>query len=258
MKTLVCLKSIPREIVRPRISDNGDRVIFESMGQTVNESDEYALEQALTHKAALGSEVVVASVGALMSQDVVYLGLAKGADKGARIDIDAQAPEIIATAIVRAATKLGSELILTGVESWDNLTSQVGMLVAAKLGIPGVYAVTSVEANAEGRSVKVTRELGGGVQQVLEIPVPVVLCVQSGGKTLTYAAPAKLIRARRNPVEVFHPSDLNIDVDEVVKLRSLKITDVRPPERKRQAQLVEGETDKIAELLLSRIKNEAG
>ncbi|MCL5958802.1 MAG: FAD-binding protein [Chloroflexi bacterium] len=193
MRILVCLKSVPREIVRVKVSEAGDRVPSESHGQTVNESDEYALEQALALKTALGCEVVVASVGSL---------------------------------------------------------------TAAKLGIPNAYAVTKVEAGSDPGVVRVTKELGGGVQQVLDVSLPAVLCIQSGGQPLSYAAPAKILRARRNPLKVVKLPDLGLDKATITQLSRLKIVDVGVPERKQQAEFLEGDTKKVAELLLGKIRGE--
>lgn len=256
MRILVCLKSVPREIVRLKVSDDGERVLCESLGQTVNESDEYALEQALTLKAALGCEVVVASIGSLMCQDVVYLGLAKGADQGVRIDADVNDPDILSTILARAVPKLECDLILTGVESWDNLASQVGSLAAAKLGLPNAYAATRVEASATPGTVRVTKELGGGVQQVLEMALPAVLCVQSGVQPLSYAAPAKILRARRNPLRVVKLTELGLEKERLLELHRFRVIDARVPDRKHQAQFLDGDAQQLAASILTKIRGE--
>ncbi len=256
MKVLVCLKAVPREVIRPRVSDDGNRVVCERLALTVNESDEYALEQALALKTIFGCEVIAATVGPLTAQDVVYLGLAKGADQGVRIDIDSSDPDIVSTAISRAVPRLGCDLILTGVESWDNLASQVGSLTAAKLGIPSAYAVTKVEAGLEPQSLRVTKELGHGVQQVLDMPLPALLCVQSGAQPLSYAAPAKIIRARRNTLMVLKWADLIEEKEGIGRQSWFTFTRVGLPERKHQVDLLEGDANKIAELILLRVKNE--
>lgn len=256
MKVLVFVKAVPREIVRLKIAEDGDRVLCERLALTANESDEYALEQALALKAAFGCEVTVATVGPLMCQDVVYLGLAKGADQGVRIDVDVNDPEILSTVIARAVSKLGHDLILTGVESWDNLAAQVGTLTAAKLGIPSAYAVTKVEAGAGPETLKVTKELGQGLQQAVEMPLPALLCIQSGAQPLSYAAPAKILRARRNPLKLLRWSDLGLDKDATMGRRWFRFTEVRVPEKKQQAELLEGDAKRVAELILARVKNE--
>lgn len=255
MKILVCLKSVPREIVRTSVSDDASRVLYESLGQAVNESDEYALEQALILKNATGCEVIAASVGSLKCQDVLYLAMAKGANQAIRIDFDTNEPEAIAVAIARAATKLQCDLILTGVESWDNLAAQVGTLVAAKMGIPGAYAVTNIEAGAQPETLTVTKELGWGMQQLLEIPLPAVLCVQSSALPLSYAPPAKIIKARRDPLKSFNSAALDIDKQALAQNSTFKIVDVRVPERKSQAQLFEGDVKNIVESILGRIRH---
>ncbi len=255
MRVMVCLKSVPREVVRTSVNDDSDRVLYESMGQTVNESDEYALEQALILKAATGCEVIAASVGSLKCQDVLYLALAKGANQGIRIDFDTNDPDAIATAIARAATKLQCDLVLTGVESWDNLAAQVGTLAAAKLGIPSAYAVTNLEVGAQPETLKVTKELGWGIQQLLDIQLPAVLCVQSSAQPLSYAPPAKIIKARREPLKNLSAVALDIDKQAIAQSSRFKIIDVRVPERKSQAQFFEGDVQSIVQSLLERVRH---
>ncbi|MFQ5343066.1 MAG: electron transfer flavoprotein subunit beta/FixA family protein, partial [Anaerolineae bacterium] len=139
-----------------------------------------------------------------------------------------------------------------------NLTSQVGMLVAAMLDFPSVYAVTKIEKGDEPQSLTVTRDLGRGIRQVLAVPLPALLAVDSGGQTLSYAPPMKVIRARRSPLQVLTPADLGLTKDELSGPRWFKIAEVGVPERRQQAELLEGNSKMIAASILERIRDAAG
>ena len=80
MKIVVCLKAVPEGVTKLQIAETGDRIDYESYSITINESDEYALEEALALKKQSGGEVIVITVGRLSAQSVLQIGLAKGAD----------------------------------------------------------------------------------------------------------------------------------------------------------------------------------
>src|SRR5215470_15147359 len=82
MQILVCLKQVPEKDSRFRIDDSGvsiheDDIVFET-----NESDQYALEEALRLKEKHGGEVVALSLGNDRVLKTLKNALAMGADRG--------------------------------------------------------------------------------------------------------------------------------------------------------------------------------
>lgn len=118
---------------------------------------------------------------------------------------------MIARVIGEALQGKGYDLILTGVESEDNMASQVGVSLAERLGLPYAFAVTKVHFGGDQKVVKVVTELGGGLQEELEISLPAVLAIQSGIATLTYAALGKIMRARRMPLSSMGLRELKLE-----------------------------------------------
>lgn len=253
MRIIVCVKVVPGYIIKPRLSESRDRVEYEAGSIIMNESDEYALEEALALKKEFGGEVSVITAGPVSSQQVLYIGLAKGADRAMRIDANFADCERIARVLAEAIRRIDYDLILTGVESSDNMAAQVGISVAERLGIPFAYAVTKVEAGQSSETIRVTKECGGGVHQVLEVALPTLLCIQSGATSLSYTAVRKLLQARTKSIECLAIDDLGIN-DELLKLSPVRIADVFSPQRTSKADMIEGNSSEVASILVQKVK----
>jgi electron transfer flavoprotein beta subunit len=75
--------------------------------------------------------------------------------------------------------------VLTGLQSEDLGLGQTGVIVAELLGLPHATLILHVEKTDAG--LKVKRELEEGWFQSIEMPMPAVLTMQSGGNKLRYA-----------------------------------------------------------------------
>ena len=85
MKILVLVKQVFDKDSNIMVSADGSFLNREDLTLVTNESDSYALEEALQIKEQTGGEVIVASVGNETVLTVIKDGLAKGADKGIHI-----------------------------------------------------------------------------------------------------------------------------------------------------------------------------
>lgn len=253
MKIVVCVKAVPGFIINPQVSEMQDRVNYKAGSIIINESDEYALEAAVALKKKLGGEVTVVTTGPLSSQKALHTGLAKDADKAVRIDADFIDCRLIARALAESIKRLGCDLVLTGVESSDNMAAQVCLLVAEMLGMPFAYAVTKIEEGSSPQTIKVSKELGGGVEQVMEITYPAVLCMQTSSTPLSYVALRKMLQAQSKPVQTFTVKDLGID-EEFLKSSPFKIVDVFSPQRTSNAEILTGKPAEVATMLIKRIR----
>lgn len=253
LKIVVCAKAVPGFIINPQISETGNRVSYKAGSIIINESDEYALEEAVALKKKFSGEVTVITVGPLSSQKALHTGLAKDADKAVRVDADFVDCRQIAKALAESIQKLECDVILTGVESSDNMAAQVGLLVAEMLGLPSVYAVTKVEAGQNSNTLKVSRELGGGIEQVMEITCPVLLCMQTSATPLSYVALRKMLQSQAKPIQTFAVKDLGIG-EEFLKSSPLKIVDVFSPQRTSKADMVTGKPAEAAAVLMKKIR----
>ena len=249
---VVCAKAVPTNVAIPVPSADGAAIVHEG-DRFMNGSDEYALEQALLLKNAHGGRVMVISVGGIKSQDILHIAIAKGADDALRIDSDEFDPNVVSLLLARAISGHEFDLVLTGVESADCMASQVPVSIAAHLRMPAVYAVTKIEAHDAPSLLRVTRELGGGRYQVLEVVAPVLLCVQSGIVPLTYTPAVKLIHARRRAVPTASPDSFGVSSDELSSRRKTRVKEIKPVDRSSATQWLTGNPSELATQIIERI-----
>jgi electron transfer flavoprotein beta subunit len=142
------------------------------------------------------------------------------------------------------------DLVLTGLQSDDLGAGQTGVVLAELLGLPHVTLVLSVEAGAGAKQIRVKRELEDGWFQQIEMPVPALLTIQSGGNRLRYATLMGIKRARSKESKQVDAAAASARHDEVVR--------VVLPERMRQTEMLTGAADQIVAKLVERLKTEVG
>ena len=253
MNIVVCVKAVPSHAENPAITHDGFNLEVQSPSFVMNESDEYALEQALAVKKSSGAAITVITSGSVRGQDMLYRCLAKGADAAVRVDGDEFDPNITSLKLSKALQRLRYDLILTGVESSDGMASQVGISLASHLKVPFAYAVTRIDAAFDGEVV-VDRELGGGRYQTLKLVTPALLCIQSGTMSLTYPAAVKLMQARKKPVPCWTLSDLEISADQLAASRKIRILRVESKQTTAAIEWISGASEHIAEEICDRIR----
>lgn len=256
MKVVVCCKAVARGLKKVKLVESKGTVEWESLSFVMNECDEYALDGALVWKKERGVDVTVLTMGGIRSQDILYMAMAKGADQAIRLDADVNESGVAAQVIAEAVKGKDYDLILTGVESEDNMATQVAISLAERIGLPYALAVTKVEF-PQDRRIKVVTEIGGGAQEELEITLPAVLAIQSGITTLSYAALAKIMRARKTPIRSMSLKELGINWQEVDAWRP-KIISVFDPPQAEYAEMISGNLNEIAEKIVGRMKNALG
>ena len=239
-------------VTEAKIAPDGKSVQYRGEFLAMNECDESALEEAVALKRAHGGEVTVLTLGAITALDILYIALAKGADRAVRIDAQTQDPQCAAVVLAAALKKLDYDLVLTGAQSRDILAGQVGIAIAERLGVPFAYAVVDVQAAKSG-AVIVRKELGGGRYARVELALPALLCVQTGIQPLTYVPPARMMRARQQPVRSFSVADLDLEAEQLTA-RGYRFVDIFQPQRASQVEFLQGSSEEIAITLLSKIK----
>jgi len=248
LKIVVCMKAVPEYVDSVAVLQGKNRAQCETTGLFMNESDEYAVEQAVALKKQYGGEITLVTLGPLASQDALYKGLAKGTDNAIRIDADIIDPNSISDVLAEVLRGKEYDLILTGVESSDTMASQVGISVAVKLGVPFAYAVTQVSYE-EGRKFRIVKELGGGAGQVMEILAPALVCIQSGGVPRTYVSSQSVFKARSRPIESISLEDMGLRVEE-----EMKLVDIFLPKAKHQVEFIQGPPSEAAAELIQKIR----
>jgi electron transfer flavoprotein beta subunit len=200
MKILVCVKQVPDAETSFEIAEGsnwireGDDVVWR-----MNRYDEYALEEAVLIKERLPGVVIDAvSAGPPRVIAVIKKALEKGADNGIHLRHGAAYLPPFATASLIADYARGRayDLIFTGVLSEDAMQGQVGPMTAALLGIPCAVAVVREELDGVGGRVLVETEIDGGTHEVMSLPVPCLLTIQTGINRPRYPSLSNVFRAK--------------------------------------------------------------
>ena len=182
MEILVCIKRVPdtseNEI---EVNRDGTDIERDDLVYSVNEWDNYAVEEAIQIRDRVGGSVTVGSVGDEEAEEVVRREMAMGADKGILFSDDAfeGSDGRGIAAILKAEVERGNyDLVLTGAQA-DDGAAQVGGMLAAMLDWPFASLVNFIEV-VDDKKIKVGREIAGGNQEMYEIDLPCVLSIQTG------------------------------------------------------------------------------
>ncbi|MDR3739986.1 MAG: electron transfer flavoprotein subunit beta/FixA family protein [Terracidiphilus sp.] len=253
MKIIVAIKQVPERDALLRIDGSGTSIDESCLQWAMNEPDSYALEQALQLKEAHGGEVVVLSAGPERVQSTLREALAKGADRAIHVDaadLAARDSLNIAQLLAAAIRPENPDLILTGIQSDDLGYGQTGVLIAGELGIPYASLILQVEQADSG--VRVKRELEEGWFQTVDLPLPALLTIQSGGAKLRYATLMGIKRAKTKELRTGPADALGVAANQSVVLERLSM-----PEKKSTVQMLPGSARDAVVALVEKLKFEA-
>lgn len=192
MKLIVLLKRLPDLVEDLEVDSSGKALDTEFLKFTLNEFDDYALEEALLLKEATGGELTVVALDGEDVDKMLFTALAKGADKAMKIGETGEVAgnRGLATIFSRVVSSLPHDLVLTGVQSAEDLDGQLAPMVAAMLDEPCVEVVTRV-SSVDG-CVSIHKEYSGGVVAEFEVDMPAVIGIQASQQAPRYAPVSKV------------------------------------------------------------------
>ena len=261
MNILVCVRRVPdtseNEI---NLNSTGTDIERKDLVYSINEWDNYAVEEALQITAQTGGEVTVVTVGEDDDEEVLRREMAMGAKQGVLLSdavflgSDASG---IATILKAYVKRDAFDLILTGVQAEDG-GAQVGGMLAALLDYPFASLVTSVEVIDEKR-LRVTREIAGGSKEVSEIDLPCVLSIQTGINEPRYVGMRGIRQVASAEIPIFSASDLDLNASLVGEdAARVKRLDYFVPEAAKNATILSGEREEVAEKLIELMRKRGG
>lgn len=259
MRIAVCVKQVPDTEARLRVASDGRWIDEDDLPFVINGSDEYALEEGLALAEKGGGEVVVFSLGPARVQESLRKGLALGAARAVHLNDPLFAGgDALATgrALAAAIGREAFDLVITGSQSDDVGYGSTGSVIAEHLGWPHVWLVMGVEL--EDGSVKVTREMESGMNELARVRLPAVLEVQAGINHPRYASLKGIMQAKRKPIDLVSAGDLGLAADDLGAAGSgIEILSVGFPDKGRGAQILEGDASTVARTLIDKLKKEA-
>lgn len=210
MKILVLMKQVANKDAVLRIAGDGKWINEAEISQQTNESDGYALEEALRTIEAKGEgEVVVCTLGPQSAKTVIKDALARGADRAIHVVVEDSktfSAYQIASAIAEAIRDENADLIFSGLQSDDASYGQTGVILAELLGIPHATIVIEVDRASLSDSLRVKRELESGWYQWFTYKLPTLLTIQSGISQIRYASLKGIMAAKKKEIRDVTPS----------------------------------------------------
>jgi electron transfer flavoprotein beta subunit len=252
MKIIVCIKQVPERDAPVRIDSSGKWIQESDIQFAMNESDAYALEQALQLKERNGGEVVVLCAGPDRAGTTIREALAKGADRAIQVEsetlnqLDALG---VAQLLAFAAKQESPDLVLTGLQSDDLGYGQTGVIMAELMGLPHSSLILNVEKTDTGITVK--RELEEGWFQDIQLPLPAVLMIQSGGTKLRYATLMGIKKAKTKELKKLSASDLA-----TTEAPSAVLEKISLPQKQKSTQIIPGSPKEAAAALVEKLRFE--
>ena len=250
MKIIVAIKQVPERDAPISLTPDG-KLDETGVAWAINEPDAYALEEALQLKEKVGAgEVIALCAGPARVLSTLRDALAKGADRAIHIEADdlAQRDTLsLAHLLADAIRPESPDLILTGLQSDDLGLGQTGVVLAELLNIPHATIIMQVEATPTGLRVK--RELEDGWFQHVDMPLPALLTIQSGGNKLRYATLMGIKKAKSKPTATVAAATST--TPPAIELSRLFL-----PEKQKQTQMLTGTPAEIAAQLVEKLKTE--
>jgi len=261
MEILVCVKRVPDTAENEiEVKSDGTDIERDDLVYSVNEWDNYAVEEAIQIRDKVGGSVTVISVGDEESEEVLRREMAMGADKGILLSDDAfEGSDGKGLAgILKAEIEKGNyDLILTGAQA-DDGAGQVGGMLAAMLDLPYASLVNSIKV-IDDKKMKVGREIEGGNQEMSEIDLPCVLSIQTGINEPRYVGIRGIRKVASLEIPVHGASDIGISPDSVGEAGAkVKRLDYFMPELGEGAEILEGSMEEIAGKLVELLKAKGG
>ena len=217
MKILVPIKRVVDFTVKVRVKPDGSGVDLDNVKMSMNPFDEIAVEEAIRLKErGVATEVIAVSLGSVAGQETLRTALAMGADRAILIETDSELePLAVAKLLKQIVLKEEPQLVILGKQAIDDDSNQTGQMLAALLDWPQGTFASKLEV-AAGKAT-VTREIDGGLE-TLELPLPAIITTDLRLNEPRYATLPNIMKAKKRPLDILKPADLQTNVTPRLKL----------------------------------------
>jgi electron transfer flavoprotein beta subunit len=250
MKIIVAIKQVPERDAQIAVAPDGKWIEEGDLNYAINEPDAYALEEALQLKEKNGGEVVALCAGPDRVTSTLREALAKGADRAIHIqadDLGSRDTLALAQLLADAVRAEAPDLILTGLQSDDLGLGQTGVVLAELLGIAYATLILHVEKTEAG--LRVNRELEDGWFQQVDMPLPALLTIQSGGNKLRYATLMGIKKAKSKETRT-------VEAAASTTPAAVTLERVYLPEKQKHTEMLTGSPAEIAAQLVEKLRSE--
>ena len=237
---MVVLRMSPDPAGELEVAASGTDIDREWVDLRLNDFDDHALEQAILLKESTGADVLAVAAAGDGVDKMLQMALARGADRVLRIANnlgDGVSSRSLAPLIAALARSEATDLVVTGVQTSEDLFGQLAPYVGSLLAWPHVSAVSGV--HAQGGMLEVLQEQGNGLSATWSVNLPAVLGIQAASQAPRYVSGTKLRQAAGTKIADAAP-------DAVAPANPSTIDGLRSPERLGGAKMLTGDADAVA------------
>ena len=196
-------------------------------------------------------QITAVSIGPAGAAETLRTALAMGADKAIHVKTELRTdqelqPLAVAKILAFLAGKHKPDLFILGKQSIDDDSNQTGQMLAALLDWPQGTFASALKFADDHKSVTVTREIDGGLQNI-KMNLPAVITADLRLNEPRYATLPNIMKAKKKPIEEIKAEDTGVDL----KPR-LSVLQVSEPSARKAGKVV-----KSVDELLDKLRNEA-
>jgi electron transfer flavoprotein beta subunit len=251
MNIAVAIRLMPKVGDELEVDENGTDIDRELVEMVINEFDDQALEEAVLIKEATGATVTAVGLRADGIDAALRLAYARGADRLVVVEageIDVHDSRTAALAFAEAFRQLAPDLVLSGVQTPNDLFGQTAPYLATTLGWPQANVVVGVTL-ADG-TARVVQEYAGGRLAVLGLGLPAVVGVQSASSPPRYVAMGRLRQA------MTEANIETLDVSVEAPAAAAGLVSLARPEPQAHATMLEGDAEEAAAKLVAVLREQ--
>ncbi|MBU3112114.1 electron transfer flavoprotein subunit beta/FixA family protein [Clostridium lacusfryxellense] len=258
MKILLCVKQVPDDSIEIHLDNKTNKPNLNGVTMVANAFDTYALELAVRFVEANGGDVSVVTVGAEDALNTLKNCLAVGAKEAffakddLYADLDATSTaEVLADVINKIEKDKGEkfDLILCGKESTDEITGQVGAILAEKMKTS--YVSSAIEINLKDADIEVHQETEEGYNLV-SIESPAVITVSKPNYDPRYPTIKTKMKSRKAVIPTYSAAEIG----EVKQAKVRLIEYVEPPKREAGIKINEKDATLAVKAAIEQMKKD--
>ncbi|MBP2032749.1 electron transfer flavoprotein beta subunit [Clostridium algifaecis] len=258
MKILICVKQVPDDSIEIHLDNKTKKPNLNGVGLAANAFDTYALELAVRFMEANGGNVSVLNVGADDSLNTLKNCLAVGAKEAFFVKDDSYAnldamgaADALADAIHKIEKDKNEkfDLILCGKESTDEITGQVGAMLAEKLGTG--FVSSAIEIDLKNDSLEVHQETEEGYNLV-SLKTPAVLTISKPDYDPRYPTIKNKMASRKAVIPTYSAAEIG----EVKQAKVCCVEYVEPPKKEAGIKIQEKDAALAVSAAMEQMKKD--
>jgi electron transfer flavoprotein beta subunit len=256
MKILVAIKQVPDTATQVKIGADPRAIDTAGITWIVSPYDEFAVEEALRIKEKRGQgEVVAVTLGPERAKEALRSCLAMGCDRAIHVndpalgDADTLASSQALAAVIKQE---GPQLVICGRQAIDDDMGAVPAQLGELLGWPCAYWIMEAAVDADGKNIRVARQVEGGLE-VFDLPLPAVVTAQKGLNEPRYPTLKGIMGAKKKEIRDLKSAELGLGATAPqLSVLTLQALPPRPPGR-----VIPGDVPTAVKELVRALREEA-